>query len=129
MQDLIRKKNDLIKKKKTLLGTFFVNLAIIIMLISNSIPVNIYLKIFLVGILSILEGFISKKLKYTRKDIKKINNKINCLKELEIIDKEKSELEKIKDTEYKLNEAVLNNEILYNDEKEKNNIKVKKKIL
>ena len=125
----MRKKNDLIKKKKTLLGTFFVNLAIIIILISDSIPMNIYLKTFLVGSLSILEGFVSKELKYTRKDVKKINNKMNCIKELEIIDKEENELEKIKNIECNINEVVLNNEILDNDVKEKNNIKVKKKTL
>ena len=125
MQDLLRKKNDLVKKKKTLLSTFFVNLVIIIMLISNSLPfINIYLKVFLVGSLSMLEGFISKELKYTRKDIKKINIKINCIKELEYIDKNENVLEKTEDIEINIDECVLNNEI-----KENNNIKVKKKTL
>jgi len=125
MQDLIRKKNDLIKKKKTLLGTFFVNLAIIIILISNLLPfLNIYLKIFLVGSLSILEGFISKEFKYTRKNLKKINNKLNCLNELELINNEERVLDEIKDIECNINEVILENNI-----REENNIKVKKKTL
>ena len=125
MQDLLRKKNDLIKKKKTLLGIFFVNLSIIVILIINSFPLsNVYLKASLVGILSILEGFVSKELKYTRKDIKKINSKMNCLKELETIDKEENELEKINDIECNVDKVILDNDV-----KEKNNIKVKKKIL
>lgn len=127
MQDLLRKKNDLIKKKKTLLGIFFVNLSIIVILIINLFPLsNVYLKASLVGILSILEGVVSKKLKFTKKDIKRISNKINSLRELEIINnnEQEVELEKVNDIECNVDKVILDNDV-----KEKNNIKVKKKIL
>lgn len=121
MQTLFSKKNELINKNHRLVNISVINALIISVLVFFvSTFANVYLVAPIIFMLSIMEGFLTKEIKYNKKEIKKIIEKIKNIKEKENIVKELKE---------KSNDLVNDNYPIQYNNCEKNAIKVKKKTL